>query len=174
MPAPDLQVETRLFADDGETINNPSLPVIVMRGTEAKGSDDPATWFERCFARHGWGASWRWGVYPFHHYHSTNHEVLGVASGEADLMLGGRGGGCFNVQAGDVIVIPAGVGHKCERCSSGFLVVGAYPWGRYPDTVRSGEGDIEKLRSNVAELSVPDCDPVFGSKGPLLKHWFAD
>lgn len=117
MPGPGLQIETRFFADDGETINNPRLPLILMRGTGAEDSRDPAAWFESRFSQNGWTASWRWGVYPHHHFHSTNHEVLGIAAGEAELMLGGRGGECFNVQAGDVIVIPAGVGHKCERSS---------------------------------------------------------
>ena len=33
--------------------------------------------------------TWTWTVYDFHHYHSTAHEALVVATGEAVLMLGG-------------------------------------------------------------------------------------
>lgn len=168
---PDLQIETKVFADDGETVNNPQLPVVLMRATEAAASSDPAAWFEERFAANGWGASWRWGVYPFHHFHTNNHEVLGVARGEAELLLGGAEGERFVVTVGDVIVIPAGVGHKCERSSSGFQVVGAYPDSVGPDLIRSGEGDAAEHLAAVSGVPLPQSDPVFGPSGPLLEHW---
>ncbi|RYD71313.1 MAG: hypothetical protein EOP84_25110, partial [Verrucomicrobiaceae bacterium] len=64
--------ESYQFADDGRVPNNPLLPVVVMRGTSAAAQDNPAAWLEKTFKAHGWGATWRWGLYPFHHFHSTN------------------------------------------------------------------------------------------------------
>ena len=37
--------------------------------------------FEELFHGNGWGNGWRNGIFPFHHYHSTAHEVLGIAAG---------------------------------------------------------------------------------------------
>ncbi len=170
MPA-EVQIQTRLFADDGETVNNPSLPLVLMRGTEAAEAKDPAAWFEARFAANGWGASWRWGVYPYHHFHTNSHEVLGVARGEAELLMGGAKGERFTVTVGDVVVIPAGVGHKCERSSTGFQVVGAYPDAVGPDLIRSGETEPEDLRAAVSRVPLPACDPVYGAEGPLMECW---
>lgn len=164
-----MQIEARYFADDGETPNNPKLPLVVMRGSGTVGEDDPAGWFEERFVSHGWKATWRWGVYPYHHFHTTNHEVLGVASGEACLMLGGAQGVEFRVRPGDVIVIPAGVGHKCLSASEDFLVVGAYPRGEQPDLLKSSSA--REIRERIAAVPLPDQDPLHGPEGPLFAHW---
>jgi uncharacterized protein YjlB len=145
-------MESYLYADDGETPNNPVLPLVFMHGTVAADSSDPAAWFEHKFTSHDWGACWRWGIYNYHHFHSTNHEVLGVSRGFAKLQLGGARGGEFQVKVGDVIVIPAGVGHKCLEASGDFQVVGAYPRGEEPDLIRSGEGDIEAAKHRISKV----------------------
>jgi uncharacterized protein YjlB len=165
------QIETMFFADDGRTPNNPRLPLIVMLGTEAIDADDPAEWFEKRFSEHGWGSTWRWHVYPYHHFHSTNHEVLGVCRGSATLMLGGEKGGEFEVTLGDVLILPAGLGHKSLNASQGFQVVGAYPRGEKPDLIRAGEGNPDAARERIEKVPLPDLDPVYGAGGPLLDHW---
>ena len=88
----------------------------------------------------GWGGSWRNGIFPFHHYHSTSHEVLGIARGSARVRFGGEKGQTVEVAAGDVVVIPAGVGHKNEGSSPDLLVIGAYPEGRDYDLCRGEPG----------------------------------
>ena len=80
-------VETYCFADDG-VVPNSRLPLVVYRGALPAGSDRAAA-CERMFAENGWPDAWRNGIYPHHHYHSTAHEVLGIARGLAQVRLGG-------------------------------------------------------------------------------------
>jgi uncharacterized protein YjlB len=166
-----VQIETRFFADDGRTPNNRVLPLIVMRGTEAADASDPAAWFEKRFTEHGWGGTWRWRVYPYHHFHSTDHEVLGVSRGSATLVLGGEKGGEFRVTVGDVLIMPAGLGHMSLAASEDFQVVGAYPRGEEPDLIRAGEGNLDAARGRIEKVPLPDLDPVYGAAGPLADHW---
>jgi len=102
--------EPLVFADDG-SFPNSRLPALFYRGAFATGRDlGPA--FENLFGRNGWTGSWRNGLYSFHHYHSTAHEVLGIHRGSVKVMLGGEKGRLVTLTAGDVIVIPAGVAHR--------------------------------------------------------------
>ncbi|WP_035614138.1 cupin domain-containing protein [Haloferula sp. BvORR071] len=165
------EIETRLFPDDGRTPNHPTLPLIVMRHTEAADAEDPAEWFEERYAANGWGSTWRWGVYSYQHFHSTNHEVLGVARGSASLMLGGEEGGEFRVAVGDVLVLPAGYGHMCLSASEDFQVVGAYPRGEKVDLIRPSEGNLDAARGRIEKVPLPERDPVYGEEGPVMEFW---
>src|SRR5689334_8086796 len=102
--------ETHRFADDG-IVPNSRLPLVVYRGALPE-SGDRAAACEAMFAKNGWPDSWRNGIHPFHHYHSTAHEALGIARGHARVRLGGENGQTIELRAGDVVVIPAGVAHK--------------------------------------------------------------
>ena len=128
-----LQVETYHFADDGVVPNNP-LPLVVYRGVLAEGGDR-ASACEAMFARNGWPGAWRNGIYGHHHYHSTAHEVLGIAAGNARVRLGGEGGQTVELRAGDVAVIPAGVAHKRESASADLLVIGSIRVDKVPTSV---------------------------------------
>jgi uncharacterized protein YjlB len=165
-------VELYRLADDGVIPNNPTLPLIVYRGALPP-SGDVAANFETLFARNGWRGGWRNGIFDYHHYHSNAHEVLGIASGEARVRFGGDDGESVDVRKGDVVVVPAGVGHKRESASADLLVVGAYPEGRSPDLNTGKSGERPGVLANIARVARPAADPVFGPAGPLTKHWAA-
>ena len=163
-----MHLETHRFADDGRIPNSP-LPLLVYR--HALSGGDLAGAFERRFAAHGWRGAWRNGIYGFNHFHSTSHEVLGIAQGEALVRFGGEGGASVAVTAGDAVAIPAGVGHRLERGSSDLLVVGAYPEGRAWDLRRGDPAERDLVMANLAAVPLPATDPLHGTAGPLVAAW---
>src|SRR5207237_10902939 len=104
------QVEPQqlVFKDDGAIPNN-TLPLLLYREAFAANTKDLASVIEQRFAENDWTGSWRGGVYPFPHYHSTEGEVLGVFSGSAELGRGGRQGTTVKEGLSDVIVVPSGL-----------------------------------------------------------------
>lgn len=164
--AKDSDVEVLQLSRNGWMPNNDRLPVLLYRGALPAG--DPGG-MEAIFERNQWPPQWRNGVYDFHHYHSTAHEVLGFAGGSARLMLGGEGGHEITVNPGDVALLPAGTGHCRLAASSDFLVIGAYPRGETWDICRSAPdaATLERMR----QVKFPASDPVAGPAGALLKHW---
>jgi uncharacterized protein YjlB len=165
------QVVCETLEDDGTYPNNGALPLLAYRGAVQLPARDPAAAFEALFRANGWGGSWRDGVYGYHHYHSTAHEVLGVYGGTARVQLGGEAGVVVEVHAGDVVIIPAGVAHKNLGASADFRVVGAYPRGQRPDMNDGREGERPRADQNIADVATPAADPVYGVSGPLGEHW---
>ncbi len=164
-------IETHTFAL-GEDVPNNKLPLVLYRG--ALGAEgDLAARCEQMFEANGWPGAWRNGIYGHHHYHSTAHEVLGIARGSARVRLGGEGGQTVELNAGDVVVIPAGVAHKRDSASGDLLVIGSYPKGQRPDICRAEAGSRDKAVGNVARVALPASDPVTGQAGPLLDCWRA-
>lgn len=161
-----------LFADDGAIPNNPTLPFLVYPGALDLPEDNPAAICEAVFAGNDWGGAWRDGIFPFAHYHSTAHEVLGVCRGEARVRFGGATGLELTVRAGDVVVIPAGVGHQNLGSGPDFLVVGAYPRGQEDyDLCRGRPDERPQALENIARVPLPRADPLYGADGPLIEHW---
>ena len=164
-----MQVEKVYFKDDGQ-IPNSKYPLLLYRQVFTGRDSEGAAWLENRFAENNWTNSWRNGIYPFHHYHSTSHEVLGIYSGTALLHMGGEKGQKITVNAGDVIIIPAGVGHKNLE-SKELGVVGAYPDGRSWDVNRGLPGERPGTDKNIAALPLPSTDPLTGKDIGLVKIW---
>ncbi len=164
--APMSKPETYRFDDDG-CFPNSRLPLLVYR--QALPAEAGA--IERAFAAQGWSNSWRNGVFDYHHFHSSAHEVLGIAAGEVRVAFGGPSGRTVTVRAGDVVVIPAGVAHRNTAQSDDLLVIGAYPGGSDYDLRRGDPREHETVLRAIACVPLPDCDPVFGRDGPLRQLW---
>lgn len=162
--------ETLLFTDDGR-IPNSKYPLLVYRKAFSVPGAAGAAWLENRFAANRWTNSWRNGVFPYHHYHSISHEVLGIYGGSALLHLGGEKGGQVRVHAGDILVIPAGVGHKKLTASADFGVVGAYPDGRTYDVLRGEPGERPQADKNITALPLPATDPLLGNENGLVRLW---
>jgi uncharacterized protein YjlB len=167
----ETEVQEYLFEDDGRIPNNPTLPLLVYSQALAKSDLDPS----RCkelLAENGWGGAWVDGVFSYHHYHSNAHEVLCVVGGSASIAFGGPEGETVEVEAGDVVVIPTGVGHCNRESKGGFSVVGAYPRGQESYDLRTGEGgERPEVLENIRNVPLPKSDPLFGEKGLLLQRW---
>jgi uncharacterized protein YjlB len=163
----EIKVREHFFEDDGRIPNNPELPLLVYAGVLGESDLSPS----RCkelLAENRWGGAWVNGVFSYHHYHSNAHEVLCVMSGEASVALGGPEGTTVEVKAGDVVVIPAGVGHRNAGSTSDFAVLGAYPRGQESYDLRTGEeGERPEVLENIRNVPLPEADPLYGPGGPL-------
>jgi uncharacterized protein YjlB len=158
-------MEQHVLADDGLVPNNPRVAARIYRSALPAGNDAERR-IEAHFAQHGWSNAWVNGIYPFHHYHATVHEVLGVARGEARVQFGGPAGPIVDLRAGDGVLIPAGVGHCRISASDDLSVVGAYPGGADWDLVRATPEAREDAIARIARVPLPEMDPVLG--GPLV------
>ncbi|MCQ8239682.1 cupin [Rhizosaccharibacter radicis] len=152
----------------GAMPNNERLPVLWYRQAFVPG-DDLADRFDVLFARNGWPSQWHAGIYDFHHYHSTAHEVLGCARGGTRVMLGGENGRPVRFSAGDVLVLPTGTGHRNMTPDADILVVGAYPAGQHWDICRNAPDAAARAR--MATLPFPVSDPVGGTGGAVPALW---
>ncbi len=81
-------IEVHMFRDNGTFTNNEKLPLVLYQGAIKLLERAPASTVEEIFYAYGWDDSWRNGIYPYHHYHSNAHKLLGVSRGSATVQLG--------------------------------------------------------------------------------------
>lgn len=153
---------------DGGVPNSP-LPVLVYHRVIPPDAVDNADYLEHLFSANGWPPQWRYGVYTFTHFHSNTPEALGVFSGSAKLQLGGEKGEIIQVNVGDVLLLPAGVGHKQISADDNFMMVGAYPPNTTADLCHDEPAKLAARIKAVAKVPLPESDPVTGhSEGSML------
>jgi len=166
------KLSTFMFVDDGIVPNNPRLPLLVYRGAiDLTGTPNPEEVVERTFASHGWGDMWRNGIFPYVHYHSMIHEVLGIARGRARVRFGGADGQVIEIAAGDAALLPAGTGHQCLWAAPDLRVIGAYPRGGKYDLCRGTKAEHARALESIPKVPLPERDPVLGIDGPMTELW---
>lgn len=149
-----------LYLSANRPYPNNDIPVRLYRAVVS--GDDLASRFEVMFDENGWGGVWRNGIFDYHHFHATAHEVLGCARGSVEVLLGGPNGETVTLQAGDVAVLPAGVAHRNMGCSDDYLIVGAYPAGQSADMEYGYKNRYEAMVERVGQVALPERDPVTG------------
>ncbi|MEP4768958.1 MAG: hypothetical protein ABJY83_13720 [Roseibium sp.] len=141
---------------------NSRFPLLIHRSGIPGGVDAVLARFREC----GWLNNWQnAGVWDYGHFHSTTHECLGCASGWMDVQVFGDNGPVVRIEAGDVIVMPAGVSHAMTGCSDDVLIVGGYPDGRDWDNLRQDHmSDADRIAAvkRIMMLPIPSKDPVSG------------
>jgi uncharacterized protein YjlB len=174
------------------------------------------------FTKNGWDPQWvtTYGNTQRSHYHPATHEVMVVLSGPGTIRWGtadltddpqkhtyGMAGTDFedgsvfiDVEAGDLLVIPAGVTHKSfdrrakdldPTCLSGgeahkieaddprafvgaLQVQGFSMMGAYPRGMSWGwaeGGEHVGAYEVIWRVRNADLDPVFGAEGGINVHW---
>jgi uncharacterized protein YjlB len=144
-------------------VPNSFLPVVLYRSVLPAHAAGKARAFRQRFQWNGWSGVWTDTVYDYTHFHSNAHEVLGIAKGKVTLRLGGNSGSLVRLKAGDMLVLPAGVGHR-RVSESQVEVVGAYPRGQ-------SHYDMKRKGRRIPRVALPSTDPFYGPDGSLLKAW---
>ena len=159
---------TYYFENDGDIPNN-ILPVVIYKNALQY---MPNKNFEATFLQNGWANNWHDIILTEDHFHSNTHEVLGLKRGQARLILGGKNGEMVSVETGDVIILPAGVGHYSVNNSMDYQFVGGYPngadWNLHFGLKKE---DSPTILAEIANISLPEKDPILGDNGALFEYW---
>ncbi len=150
-------------------VPNSRFPVLIHRSAVPDGGEEPVR--DRC-RENGWLNNWFYpGIYEYAHFHSTTHECLGCCSGWMDIVVFGKGGDKIRLNAGDILVMPAGVSHEMVGHSDDVMMTGGYPDGRDWDNVQEeflSEQDYRAAAKRIMMLPIPSLDPATGAP---LQEW---
>jgi len=152
---------------------NSRLPVLIYKGALELPAqkNKSALIVQKIFLQNDWSNTWRNGIYDFHHYHSITHECMGIACGSATVIFGGPNGKRIKLKTGDVLILPAGVAHKCSHATKDFLCVGSYPQGKEYDIKTGTAAEYKASITHIHKLAVPRHDPLAGKEGFLKVYW---
>jgi len=170
-----MHVEMYSLRDNG-VVPNSHLPTVYFRALCSFSSNDIKSVcrnIEELIRPNNWKLDWvdENAVHRYTHYHSTAHEMLIVLKGTSELRVGGSNGKEVRLNAGDGIVIPAGVAHRRISGRKDFTVAGIYPNGQKWDMMRQTRTDYKESKKNISSVSLPTADPFFGTDGPLMMWW---
>jgi uncharacterized protein YjlB len=161
-----------LLDDDGIFPNNEHLPVLFYEhALQVSNPEEAGEEIEKIITENFWHHTWKNGIYDYHHYHSTAHEVLVCLEGIANVQLGGPSGVSVNFKQGDVLILPAGTAHKANECSSDFQCLGAYPQDQLFDMNYGKTEERSNAMQNILQVPLPKADPIYNMDGPLAFHW---
>ncbi len=164
-----------LLDDDGIFLNNELLPVVKYRHAfQIANVDEAVVHIEALLQQNGWHHPWRDGIFDYHHFHSTAHEVLVACAGSARVELGGPNGVLEDFASGDVLILPAGTAHRCQQATGDFECIGAYPLNQMFDICYGRTEERARNRAEIMNVPLPTADPVYGPNGPLMMHWQTD
>ena len=168
-PLSSLQVTRHLIPAHSSFPNSPARPLLIYHNVFPSPS---APSIESHLRKTGVvEPQWRYPMYRQHHYHSTTHEVLAIASGSARVCFGGSQNPHrveTEVKKGDVIVVPAGVAHGLLDSQGVFEMVGSYPVGGEQWDHCTGNEELAEVKKRIDKLRWFERDPVYGDQGPVL------
>lgn len=173
-PIQKMNIVRYILTEDGSFPNNGLLPLLVYQGAFQLSGENKTDTVKEILETNRWFDAWVDGIYDYHHYHSTAHEVLVTLQGSCRVQFGGPNGTTVNIDHGDVVIIPAGVAHKKIDDTNGFQCLGAYPEGQEYDMNYGKPEELERALENIKKLPVPENDPLYGKDGPLLKNWLSE
>jgi uncharacterized protein YjlB len=166
-----VNIIRNILSDDGQFPNNALLPLLIYQKAVILPPEKRSATIIEFLETNGWVNAWEDGVYDYHHYHSTAHEVLVIIRGSARIQFGGPGGVAFLVEEGDAVIIPAGVAHKALDLYDDFTCIGAYPTGQDYDLKTGKNEERDESIANIKAVQLPGADPIYGMEGPLLNNW---
>ena len=170
-PIQQINIIRHIISGDERFPNNGVLPLLIYRKALNIQQGSDAQIVKELFESNGWTNAWVDGIYDYHHYHSTAHEVLAVIKGTGRIQFGGPSGISVLLEERDVVIIPAGLAHKNISDDRDIVCVGAYPEGQSYDMNYGTEHERPSADRNIGKTPIPETDPVYGMNGPLVKNW---
>ena len=87
------------------------------------------------------------------------------------MKIGGKQGKVIDLSSGDVLIIPAGIGHYSVSNHTDYEFMGGYPDGNNWDLRTGVLQERQEVLANLAQVDLPKTDPIFGETGLLIRLW---